>query len=51
MKKEEKKLEKVGQVVDGAICLFLVLACIIAVVMLILARPFAVLMQAPGTET
>ena len=43
----EKKPEKVGQVVGGAICLFLVLAFIIAVVMLILARPLAVLMQAP----
>ena len=43
----EKKPEKVGQVVGGAICLFLVLACIIAIAMLILARPLAILMQAP----
>ena len=43
----EKKPERVGQVVGGAICLFLVLACIIAAAMLILARPLAILMQAP----
>ncbi len=43
----EKKPEKVGEVVGGAICLFLVLACVIAVAMLILARPLALLMQAP----
>ena len=43
----EKKPERVGQVVGGAICLFLVLAVIIAAVMLILARPLAILMQAP----
>ena len=43
----EKKPEKVGQVVGGAICLFLVLAFIIAAVMLVFARPLAVLMQAP----
>lgn len=43
----EKKPEKVGQVVGGAICLFLVLAVILAAAMLILARPLAILMQAP----
>ncbi|MDE5931419.1 MAG: MATE family efflux transporter [Lachnospiraceae bacterium] len=43
----EKKPEKVGQVVGGAICLFLVLAFIVAAVMLVFARPLAVLMQAP----
>lgn len=43
----EKKPEKVGQVVGGAIWLFLVLAFIIAAAMLIFARPLAVLMQAP----
>ncbi|MDE7276710.1 MAG: polysaccharide biosynthesis C-terminal domain-containing protein, partial [Lachnospiraceae bacterium] len=43
----EKKPEKVGQVVGGAICLFLVLAFIIAAAMLVFARPLAVLMQAP----
>ena len=43
----EKKEDKVGQVVGGAIWLFLVLAFIIAAAMLVLARPLAVLMQAP----
>ena len=43
----EKKEEKVGQVVGGAIWLFLVLAFIIAAAMLLLARPLAILMQAP----
>ena len=43
----EKKPEKVGEVVGGAICLFLVLACVIAIAMLLLARPLALLMQAP----
>lgn len=43
----EKKPEKVGQVVGGAVCLFLVLSFIIAAAMLIFARPLAVLMQAP----
>lgn len=42
-----KKEEKVGQVVGGAIWLFLILAFIIAVAMLVFARPLAVLMQAP----
>ncbi len=43
----EKKPEKAGQVVGGAICLFVVLSFILVVVMLAFARPFAVLMQAP----
>ncbi|MDE7246603.1 MAG: MATE family efflux transporter [Lachnospiraceae bacterium] len=43
----EKKPEKVGQVVGGAICLFVVLSFILAAVMLVFARPFALLMQAP----
>lgn len=43
----EKKEEKVGLVVGGAIWLFFVLAFIIAAAMLIFARPLAVLMQAP----
>ena len=45
--KGEKKPEKAGRVVGGAICLFVVLSFILAVVMLAFARPFAVLMQAP----
>ncbi|MDE6749951.1 MAG: MATE family efflux transporter [Lachnospiraceae bacterium] len=43
----EKKPEKVGQVVGGAICLFLAMSFIIAIAMLIFARPLALLMQAP----
>ncbi|NBJ93898.1 MATE family efflux transporter [Parablautia muri] len=43
----EKKPEKVGQVVGGAIWLFLVLSFVIAAFMLIFARPLAILMQAP----
>lgn len=43
----EKKPEKVGQVVGGAIWLFLILAFIIAAAMLLFAKPLAVLMQAP----
>lgn len=43
----EKKPDKVGQVVGGAICLFLALSFIIAMAMLIFARPLALLMQAP----
>lgn len=43
----EKKEDKVGQVVGGAIFLFILLSIIIAVIMLVCARPLAVLMQAP----
>ena len=43
----EKKPDKVGQVVGGAICLFLAMSFIIAITMLIFARPLALLMQAP----
>lgn len=43
----EKKPEKVGQVVGGAIWLFFVLSFVIAALMLTLARPLAILMQAP----
>ncbi|MDE7284423.1 MAG: MATE family efflux transporter [Lachnospiraceae bacterium] len=43
----EKKPDKVGQVVGGAICLFLAMSFIIAIAMLIFARPLALLMQAP----
>lgn len=43
----ERKPEKVGQVVGGAIWLFLVLSFIVAAVMLVFARPFALMMQAP----
>lgn len=43
----EKKEDKVGQVVGGAIFLFMLLSVIIAVIMLVCARPLAILMQAP----
>lgn len=43
----EKRPEKVGQVVGGAIWLFFVMSFVIAALMLILARPLAILMQAP----
>lgn len=43
----EKRPEKIGKVIGGAICLFLILSIIIAAVMLIFARPLAILMQAP----
>lgn len=39
--------EKVGEVVGGALCLFMILAVILAMVMLAFARPLAVLMQSP----
>ena len=44
----EKKPERVGKVIGGAICLFVVLSVIIAAAMLIFARPLAILMQAPA---
>lgn len=43
----EKKEEKVGEVVGGALCLFMILAVALAVIMLVFARPLAVLMQSP----
>ena len=43
----EKKPERVGKVIGGAICLFAALSILIAAVMLIFAKPLAVLMQAP----
>lgn len=43
----EKKNDKVGQVVGGAIFLFMILSVVIAVIMLVCARPLAILMQAP----
>ena len=43
----EKKPERVGKVVGGAIWLFFVLAFVIAAAMLIFARPLAILMRAP----
>lgn len=43
----EKKEEKVGKVVGGAIFLFSLLSIVLAAAMLIFARPLALLMQAP----
>lgn len=43
----EKKEDRVGKVIGGAICFFLVLSVTIALIMLIFARPLAILMQAP----
>jgi putative MATE family efflux protein len=44
----EKREERVGRVIGGAICFFLVLSVLIAAVLLICARPLALLMQAPA---
>lgn len=43
----EQKSERVGKVIGGAICFFVVLSVGIAAIMLIFARPLAILMQAP----
>ncbi len=43
----EKNDEKVGRVVGGAIFLFIILAVILSILMLVFARPLAILMQAP----
>ncbi len=43
----ERRPEKVGKVIGGAVCFFSVAAVVLAAVMIIFARPFALLMQAP----
>ena len=43
----EKKEDRVGKVIGGAICFFIVLSVIISIIMLTMARPLAILMQAP----
>ncbi len=43
----EKRAEKIGRVIGGAVCFFLVLSVVIAAILLIFARPLAILMQAP----
>lgn len=43
----ERKEERIGKVIGGAICFFIVLSVAIAAAMLIFARPLAILMQAP----
>lgn len=43
----EGKPERIGKVLGGAICFFLVLSLALTVILLALARPIAILMQAP----
>lgn len=43
----EQHPERVGRVIGGAICFFAVASVAIAVIMLVFARPLAVMMQAP----
>jgi putative MATE family efflux protein len=43
----EKREDRVGQVIGGAICFFLAASVVIAAVLLIFARPLALMMQAP----
>lgn len=43
----ERNEERIGKVIGGAVCFFAVLSVIIAVLMLTMARPLALLMQAP----
>lgn len=43
----EKKTERCGQVIGGAICFFAVVSIVLAAGMLLFARPLALLMQAP----
>lgn len=43
----EKKEDRIGRVLGGAICFFFVLAVVIAIVMLVFATPISRLMQAP----
>lgn len=45
----EKRNEKIGRVIGGAICIFAVIAIIVMVIMLIFARNLAKLMNAPET--
>jgi putative MATE family efflux protein len=43
----EKKEDRIGRVIGGAICLFVILSIAIAIIMLSCARPLTHLMQAP----
>lgn len=43
----EGRPERIGRVIGGVICFFLSLAVVLTVLMLLLARPIAILMQAP----
>ena len=44
----EKRTEKLGKVIGGAICFFTVVSIVITALMLIFARPLSQLMQAPA---
>lgn len=44
----EKKEARIGKVIGGAVCFFIVLSVILSILMLIFARPMAILMQAPA---
>lgn len=43
----EKKEEKIGKVIGGAVAFFIAMGIVLAVLMLLFARPLAILMQAP----
>lgn len=43
----QKKEQRIGKVIGGAICFFVVLSLVCAALMLIFARPLAILMQTP----
>jgi putative MATE family efflux protein len=43
----EKKEDRIGRVIGGAVCLFFVLSVVLAFVLLVFARPITHLMQAP----
>lgn len=43
----EKRPQKIGPLIGGAISLFFLLSCVLLVVMVLFPRPIAVLMQAP----
>ncbi|MCD8069410.1 MAG: MATE family efflux transporter, partial [Lachnospiraceae bacterium] len=43
----EKREDRIGKVIGGAVCFFAALSVVLAAVMLLFARPLAVLMQAP----
>lgn len=43
----EKREDKVGKVIGGAVCFFAVASVVLAAVLLLFARPMAVMMQAP----
>ena len=44
----EKRAERIGKVIGGAVCLFVALSVLLAAFMLIFARPLSLLMQAPA---